>query len=308
MLKAITTLLLLGATLAAHGAENNDVVVSRGTAHLTFKQIDAVVRRMPPEDRAKAMDNPTRIDNTLNTMLLAQQLADQARANGLDKDPEFMADIEWMIVEKLAAARTRQFESQIKVPPLEELAKETYLANKADYMLPASRVVRHLLVQTKDDRDEKQAEALAEKLRAEAVAHPDRFQQMVVDQSDDSSKRTTFGVVRLGDGELDPAFADAAKKLSKVGEISPVVRSSFGWHIIKLEQDQPARQRSFDEVKDQILAKLRAKYIDQTKRQFIDELRNEKIEADPALVESIRTRYAKDAGASAPSAEAGQKH
>ena len=47
-----------------------------------------------------------------------------------------------------------------------------------------------------------------------------------------------------------------------VGDVSEPIRSSFGYHLIRLEGRHPAGVRTFDQVKHSILADERAKYID----------------------------------------------
>jgi parvulin-like peptidyl-prolyl isomerase len=56
-------------------------------------------------------------------------------------------------------------------------------------------------------------------------------------------------------GELLPAFETAASKL-KPGEISDVVRTQVGWHIIRVDARQGGEYRSFDEVKEDLTAEL----------------------------------------------------
>lgn len=289
------TLLFSAAAVAADYAANT-VVVARGTAKITFADLDTVVRRMPAADRAAQMDNPTRIENTLQTMLMVRQLADQARATGLDKDPKVQAEIAWTIEEKLAAARGEHALDGLVVPDMEGLAKEKYLANKASYAVPEQRVVRHLLVMIKPDRDEAQAKAIADQLYKEAIAKPDQFNALLMQHSDDESKNTNQGQISdaLSD-KFDKGFVAGVKSLTKVGQISAPVKSEFGWHLIKLEGVTPAHTKSFAEVHDEIVAAARKAYIDQKKKDFIDELRNMKLEAEPDVVASIRTRYANEA-------------
>jgi peptidyl-prolyl cis-trans isomerase C len=97
--------------------------------------------------------------------------------------------------------------------------------------------------------------------------------------------------------KYDPSFAKAVQALKKVGELSPPVRTKFGYHIIKLERAVPDHQLSFEEAKPQIIARLRADFVDKYKRDLVDRLRNEKLDADPEAVAALRTRYERPAAA-----------
>ncbi|UXI67778.1 peptidylprolyl isomerase [Tahibacter amnicola] len=278
--------------LAAGGP--HDVVVKQGSATLTHADVDTVIRRLPEAERAKTMGDPKTLERTLNNMLLARQLADEARANGLDKDPAFIAEMRWLTEEKLAAARSEQISREIEqsVPDMQALAKEKYMADKAAFATKEVRDVRHILIGTKDGRSDAEAEALARKIHAEAVAAPDKFIDLVKANSDDPSKTQNDGAMPDATSpQFDPTFAGAVRKLAKVGDISEPVKTPWGYHIIKLERLSPARQRSFDEVKDGLVTDLRETYLKERKREYMDKLRNNKIEAEPETIGALRSRY-----------------
>lgn len=58
--------------------------------------------------------------------------------------------------------------------------------------------------------------------------------------------------------------------------MSEPVLSSFGYHLIRLEGRRPARTKSFDEVKDEVLAGMRQDYVAKQRDQRIAALRNNK--------------------------------
>ncbi len=73
-------------------------------------------------------------------------------------------------------------------------------------------------------------------------------------------------------GVFDPAFDEAVSKL-KVGEVSDVVDTSYGYHIIKLGETKPAEQATFDEMKEAIQKHL---FLEQAKlkvEKFVQKLR-----------------------------------
>jgi parvulin-like peptidyl-prolyl isomerase len=99
------------------------------------------------------------------------------------------------------------------------------------------------------------------------------------------------------------AFAEASNKLTTPGEISPVVETEFGFHVIKLIENTPERQRSFDEISTDLLLTLRRNFIDAQVDQYSGEFRGKPVQANPDLVASLRTRYANSKGDSAPTAD-----
>jgi parvulin-like peptidyl-prolyl isomerase len=61
--------------------------------------------------------------------------------------------------------------------------------------------------------------------------------------------------------DVQPAFAAAAFALKNVGDVSEPVLTNFGWHVIRLDGRRAAQLRPFDEVREQILADLKQKYV-----------------------------------------------
>ena len=65
----------------------------------------------------------------------------------------------------------------------------------------------------------------------------------------------------------------AAFGLKKTGELSPVVQTPFGFHIIRLEGHKPATVKPFDEVKDQLRAETIAKLKNDARKKEVERVR-----------------------------------
>jgi parvulin-like peptidyl-prolyl isomerase len=81
------------------------------------------------------------------------------------------------------------------------------------------------------------------------------FQTLVLEFSEDQHSRDRQGEYIFSRGQTDPTFEAAAFKL-KPGEISDVVTSSVGLHILKLIQILPAETIPLDELRDDIRLKI----------------------------------------------------
>jgi len=145
-------------------------------------------------------------------------------------------------------------------------------------------------------RSSDEARRLADEVRAKAVAGAD-FNALAREVSEDRSAKANGG--QLGwftFGEMDPAFAKAAFALSSAGELSQPVQSSFGWHVIRLEGRRPAVQKSYEEVRDAILAELRQKYVDEQREAAVAKLRADPtIRANREAIDALVTRVDLDA-------------
>jgi peptidyl-prolyl cis-trans isomerase C len=265
--------------------------VSQGGVTVTLQDVDAYMARIPSDKWAGFISSPERIEQVLRDILRNKQLAAQAVTMKLDQNASAQAQIEQARTDVLARLRMQALDKSIKVPDLEQLAKEDYLAHKDQYVVPANVTVEHILIST-NDRSVDDALKLAEQVRAKAIANPDSFEDLVKEYSDDPSKRTNNGKMR--DATSDkyvPEFSKAAARLTAQHPISEPVKTKFGFHIIKLMSATAAKQKTFDEVKDSIVEHLREQYIDDQKKQFLSNLAAQPMTPYPDVIASLHGRY-----------------
>ena len=274
------------------GSDEQSVLASQGGAKVTLADVDAFAVHIPDADRAHFFDSPQRIQSVITSMLLQKQLAAQARSAGLNGDPDVLKASDTAKDAALAKAEMDRFKAAIKIPDLSELAEEEYIANKERYAIPEFLSVKHIAISMKS-RSEADAQKLADQVEAEVRKDPSLFDALVEKYSEDPGKTSNHGLItHAGDARVEASFAAAAKALAKPDDISPVVKTSFGFHVLKLIDKAPAQQSSFDQVREKIVSALRTKYVEKTIKEHIDILRNKLIDADPDLVASLRTRYA----------------
>jgi peptidyl-prolyl cis-trans isomerase C len=279
---------------AAVAAENDadQVVVSQGGVSVTMADVDAYVSRIPKDKQAGFANSPTRIETMLRSMLTDKQLAKQARELGLDKDPLLQRQIDLAADAALSKARISKFAADLVTPNFDVQAEEQYLGYKEKYVVPGRVDVRHVLIGTKE-RNEEEARKLAEDVLAQARAKPDDFAALVEKYSDDPSKTANKGVIPNATTDNDaPQIKDVSATLNQLGEVSPTLaHTPYGFHIIQLAARTPDRQLTFAEAKDDILAKLREEWTEQQVRGFVDNIKNNPMDASQEAVASLRTRY-----------------
>ncbi|MBU6199712.1 MAG: peptidylprolyl isomerase [Xanthomonadaceae bacterium] len=267
------------------------VVAEQGGAQVTLQDIDAFAAKIPEQNRAGFFDSPKRIESTIMGLLLQKQLAAQARAGGLEKDPLVQRRIQLATEDTLASVQLEHYKAALKLPDFNELAHEYYLAHKSEFVAPGEVDVKHVLVSNKNRGDD-EAKARIGKVEATARAHPDQFDALIAKYSDDPSVKDNHGLIKdAASGQMAAPFAKAAAELKKPGDISPIVKTEFGYHVLKLVAHKPDRQKSFDEIRDGLVQKLRKDWIDQRMVQYTGDLRGKPLDASPELVASLRVRY-----------------
>ncbi|WP_233801265.1 SurA N-terminal domain-containing protein [Paraburkholderia sp. HP33-1] len=148
------------------------------------------------------------------------------------------------------------------VQPTDADQKKYYDDNIAHFRTEAEVRASHILIAAPKDAsaaDKAKAKQKAEELLAQVKAHPDQFAQIAQQNSQDPGSAPKGGDLGyFGRGMIagGPAFDDAVFELKK-GEISGIVQTDFGFHIVKVTDVKPAVTKSFDEVKDQIARELK---------------------------------------------------
>lgn len=166
--------------------------------------------------------------------------------------------------------------------------KKYYDENKDDFYIDQVEA-SHILIKTIDDEDkklsdEKKAEAKkkAEEVLAKAKAGED-FSELAKEYSQDTVSAKNGGDLGFfKKGEMVKPFEEAAFSM-KVGEISDLVESDFGYHIIKVT-DKEDRQKTFDEVKETIRKTLQDEKCDAQ----VEKLKEEaKVEKNEEILEKV---------------------
>ena len=138
-------------------------------------------------------------------------------------------------------------------------AKAWYEGHKDRYQQPEERRASHILIAADKANAEarSKAKAKAEALLAQVKAKPADFGKLAKQHSQDPGSAANDGDLGFfGRGAMVKAFDDAAFAL-KEKEISGVVETDFGFHIIQLTGIHAGKLRSFDEVKAEIEAELK---------------------------------------------------
>jgi peptidyl-prolyl cis-trans isomerase D len=167
----------------------------------------------------------------------------------------------------------KSFEDKVEIS--ENDIKSYYEANKdSEYKEKEQVRARHILIKVPDDASEekkKELRAKAEEILKEAKSGAD-FAELARKYSEDEGSKDKGGDLGFfGKGRMVPEFEKVAFSLNP-GEISDIVETQYGFHIIKVEEKKPEKIKPLDEVKDQIKRKLAKEASELLARELADEL------------------------------------
>ena len=137
----------------------------------------------------------------------------------------------------------------------EQEVEQYYQENIASFSKEEQRRIAHILIEFGDD--EGAAETKAQSVITRLNQGED-FAALAKELSDDLASAEVAGDLEwIERGVMDEAFESAAYALGEVGAVSEVVKSSFGYHIIKLTDLVAAEVQTLEQVKDTVLADVK---------------------------------------------------
>jgi len=209
---------------------------------ITDAEIDAELKAMGPQ--GQQYNNPQGREVLLEQLINKKLFLADAQKNLYEYDPVFKAELQKIKEDLLANFAITKAVENVKVT--DEEAKEFYDNNKDSLLSGETVVASHILV----DSEEKAKEIL-EDIKAEKVSFADAAKE----HSSCPSSQQGGSLGEFGKGQMVPEF-DQAVFAMEVGEVKGPVKTQFGYHLIKLDAKNEAKEIAFEEVSEQIKAKL----------------------------------------------------
>lgn len=257
---------------------------------ITANDIRADALRMPPETRAKVLVQPQTVGQIASNLYIRRALGEQAVSEGLANDPVVQASLQQARDRVLSDALLARIDAKAtpESSALEGMARNTYVASPDRFKSAEQVQVRHILVNGTDAAAKQKAEDLLKQLQSGAD-----FAALAKASSADPGSAARGGDLGFFErGRMVPEFEAAAFALQKNGDISPLVQTQYGFHLLKLEGRRPAGLRSFEEVRAAIVAET-LKSLQQDARVNAAQAAKQGGVLDNAAVEAFSSSVAK---------------
>ena len=253
---------------------DDDVVATIGDRVITMQELDEEYEKLP--EVAKAFTPKSYIlNNMINRNLLLQVVDDMKisvsdeeintkmdeikKSNNLDDEAFEKALIETGqtleqfkedIIEIISIDKYLEENVFMNVDILDEDVKDYYNENLDQFKVGEKVEVSHILISS-EERSEEKALAIIQAIKQRT--DKDDFDDLVEEYSEDSGKETNKGFYSFGRNEMVPEFEQAAFSMTKVGEISEPVKTTYGYHLIKFLGKTEGKVLSFEETEEEII-------------------------------------------------------
>ncbi|HPU29690.1 MAG TPA: peptidylprolyl isomerase [Syntrophorhabdaceae bacterium] len=263
-MKNIVIFMLISFVLFACGkTDNSKVLATIDDEKITINEFNKELDKIPINMKMMVATQSGK-KNYLEKIIMKKLLLREASKENIEKDSEFQERLkeikEQLIIESLLKKKIN-VDAQISEADL----KQYYEKNKETFKRDREINTRHILLNTEDE-----ARQIKEK-----ILKGEDFAELARRYSIDPSAKTNGGEIGYHPkGTLLPEYEAAAFKLKKVGQVSDIVKTKFGYHIIKLEGIRPPSYVPFEEVKDFIKQKIAQEKQTQALEKYITNLKS----------------------------------
>ncbi len=264
----------LKSSYAARGQSLSPDDIAQAEPHVLQRliQVQLLVARATDNDKAEGKQAVTKRMDEMRTRVGGEENLDrQLKAAGTTED-----ELRGKMLEESTAEAV--LERELKVNVTEDDVKKFYDDNPAKFEQPEMVRASHILLSTRSpdtnaelSDDQKAAKhKLAEDLLKRARAGED-FAKLAKQYSEDPGSKDNGGEYQFPRGKMVPAFETAAFSL-KTNEVSDIVTTQFGYHIIKLSEKIPAKKIELAKVSPDIREYLKQQQMQKHQQELKDYL------------------------------------
>ena len=282
--------LLWGSAQAAGPAQSASPVLLQGQGiTITAQDLQGEALRIPPQQRAQLLAHPAMLRQFVGGLYIQRAMAQQARQQGLQRQPDVAAALQLAQEKVLSEVLMAQQDEQARpsAEAAQAQAHSIYLAQPERFLARGEEVhASHILISGKGDEHRAKAQALLHRLQQGAD-----FAELARQESADLSNAAKGGDLGFfAKGRMVPEFEEAAFALQNPGDLSPVVETGFGLHIIRLQERRPAGQKPFEEVRDGLVEEVQELAVQNARTLTAEKIRAQAQFNDEAL-QALAAQY-----------------
>lgn len=261
-LSVLFTGIFLLANLTGCGTKSSasdKILVTVANKFITLKDFNNRLVKLPSYYKGMTGNNRKRL---LDDIIVESLFLEDALRKGVDRDKE-IKDILNEARKKIIIAKFVKTEVDDKVNVSEDDIKKFYEENKENFKKPEMWRASHILVANEGEARQILSELSAGK----------SFENLAKEKSIDATATRLGDVGYFKKGQVVPEFENACFGL-KVGQTSGIVRTQFGYHIIKLTDKKDETIESFDEARPTIEGELKLKKRNELFDKLVLDLKN----------------------------------
>ena len=261
--------------------DDGKVIAEFDGIKITDKYLKTYIDEMNPYLKSR-YNSPEKKEELITKIIEGEIIARKAINDGALNDPSLLSKVKSTIARHYSGTKMKtEVEESLKVS--EEDMKKHFEENKASFNQPEKMKASHILVKVDEKRTKDEAKKIALKVLKEAktgIKDPKSFTELVKKYSDDEGSKRRGGDLGYFErteegGKMVKPFSDGAFALKEVGDISDLVESEFGFHIIKLTGKKEKVEKSFEDVKKNIENTLKTEKRKTTFEDMVEKMKSD---------------------------------
>lgn len=233
---------------------------------ISLEEFRQMSEKQPLEGKMRLVSEKGLRDFLENYVVTREVLYQEAKKKGLDKKKEILAKVEdfrkAMVIDALLEEALKE-KDEVSDSEIQKYYKE----NEDRFTEPREVKIRHIVVNS---------EPILKEVLVK-VSKGESFEKLASNYNIDKSREDGGNLGYIRRGQLAPSFAqfeEAAFSLRRKGEISEVVKTPYGYHLIQLEERRGTALRPFDQVKEKIRFFLQTKKKQDAYLQYVKEAKS----------------------------------
>jgi len=251
-----------------------ETVMSDKGVDLSKEELTYALQFIPPSVTQEAIESEAERLQLAGQILVNKKIASAAMNITAEENPDFYWKRVFFIQKALNDLFLKDYQKTLSTPDMTELAKEQYLVNKKKYAkVPEMRGSSHILFKCLPGGcDRKALRPKVEEVLKELKSGAD-FEKMVEKYTGDvnsKSKKGKVGDYYRGQAHVSDRYITGLFDIEKVGGLSTIVESKFGFHIIRLDHIKEAFYKPFSEIDSELIEALEKKYKSLSMMNYLD--------------------------------------
>lgn len=249
-------------------------VASMGAVAVTQDELAAMLQTVPAEAHGQLKTNPAVLEKWLRSRLASEALLNQARQQKWAERAEVKQAIETATRDIVMRSYLASVSQPPESYPSEAEIQAAYEQNKDRFRQPKQVQIAQIYLAASEsdpaamERVKKEAEGLVRKAKAKGAD----FSILAKKHSQDVRTAEQGGNIGLmPETQLLPEVRQAIASMKK-GDISPVIRTGSGFHVLKLIDEREPQTATLSQVKEQLRAALRRQRQEQTAQAYLESL------------------------------------
>jgi peptidyl-prolyl cis-trans isomerase C len=252
--------------------ESNPVLGKVGDFILREADLDRILASQPPSVQKGFQDNPQQKFGLVREILMKKAVVAKAKKDGFDRRPETKEQLSYVFDNYISQEYlVKVVTAGVSVP--EDDLKKYYQEHEKDFLLPEQIKVRHILISSlkeakpeEKDKNLNRAETILQRIKK-----GEDFAKLAREFSEDQISAPKGGeLAPITFGKTNSEEFEKTAFALKTGEISGIVTTSYGFHIIKLDERQEKRTAPFSDAREYIYNRLKSDLEQKKAQEFVE--------------------------------------